>query len=274
MKPNSSPLNMDNPMMNENSDNSSPLSKRKRISNGVPKVILTRTQQARQRLGISDEDSQNAPEITEQILKGVGSRAAMLSALRGDDSVDARAFIKAYESISASDREKLRIEDFVIASGLSTRRFIECLTGALLQQASDITRMLVAVNQPLVVSATIKAATEQTPILDGNGDIVGHTWGDMKAQDMFHRATGFLPTPKGAQTTINLQQLNATNTPAALTEGDESCTPPPSMDAYLREIHDEVVRPKELKAAQGVESVPTIHPIGAPEIEYLDMEED
>jgi hypothetical protein len=201
------------------------------------------------------------PKIKDRIVAGAGSIQKAIEALRGDDSDDALAFIERYDSISESDLPRLAIEEIFTAAGLTARRFVEVLTGALMQQSSDVTKMLVSVAQPRVVEATIKAATESLPIIGNEGEVVGWTNGDIKAQELFHKATGFLPTPKGAQTTINLQQLNQT----AVSSDEEKCDAPQSMDDFLMEIQD-VVRPKALNPP--VETVP----INAPLIEYMEVE--
>ena len=197
-----------------------------------------------------------------------------IAALAGDESEDAQAFIRFRKQCSPSDLYRTSLEEQFTAAGLSARRFIEVLTGALMQQCGDVTKMMVAVAQPKVVQATIKAATDEIPIMQYTKDVntgivtsevIGHTNGDVKAMEIFHKATGFLPTPKGSNTTINLQQLNQT---AQLTKGEENEDGDdlPSMDEYLMELQD-VVRPKQLNAPPSSEI-----PINAPDIEYVDCE--
>lgn len=139
-----------------------------------------------------------------------------------------------------------------------------------MQQSGDITKMIVAVAQPKVTEATIKAAVESLPITmrnkDGEIEIIGWTNGDIKAQEIFHKATGFLPMPKGAQTTINLNQLNQTAQLSA-SDDDDDPTELKSMDEYLMELQD-VIRP-----AKQLEAPPSfVIPQNAPMVEYLDVE--
>ena len=205
------------------------------------------------------------PKVTPTLIEGAGSLQAILDALRSDDSEDAIAFMEKYESVSESDLERVSVEEIFTAAGLTARRFVEVVTGSLMQRSGDITRMMVAVAQPRVTSATIMAATEKSPILDGDGEIVGYTHGDIKAQEMFHKATGFLPTPKGAQTTINLSQTNQTAQLAAGSK-DDGCEPPQSADDFLMELQG-VIRPKALPAPPESKM-----PANAPVVEYLDVE--
>ena len=216
-------------------------------------------------MGITLADMEGVPSITGRIVGAVGSVDRAVEALRGDDAPEAVQFIEKYDSVTPTDRERLKLEEIIVASQLSTRKFVEVLTGALMQQAQDVTKMMVGMAQPRVVEATIRAATEIQPIFDKEGEIVGHTTGDLKAQEMFHKATGFLPMPKGAQIAI---QLNNGGRAAEEEDGDEEkCLPPPSMDDYLRQIQ-EVIRPKELPAPVITSQVP----VNAPELEYLDSD--
>jgi hypothetical protein len=203
------------------------------------------------------------PNVTALIVSGAGTIQAAIEALRGDDCPDSQSFIGLYDRVSVSDRARLSVEEIFTVSGLSARRFVEIVTGALMQRSEDVTKMMVSVAKPQVVQATIKAAIDSLPILDITGRVVGHTNGDIKAMEIFHKATGFLPTPKGS--TINLNQLNQT---AQLGKGDddEDCEPPQSADEYLMEIAD-VLRPKVLAAPPD-----SVMPINAPQIEYVDIE--
>lgn len=230
---------------------------------------LSKTAEARKRLGVDPEVRSEIPDLTAKVKAGAGSIAKAVEALSQDDSPDARAFIEVYGSVSRSDRDRLTIEDFVAASGLSARRFIEVLTGALMQQCQDVTRMMVAVATPKVLAATIKAATDQVPItafsvLLGANQVVGYTNGDTKAMEMWHKGTGFLPTPKGATTNINLQQLNQT---ASGGSDDDDGLELESMDDFLMGMQD-IVRPHALPAPV----IDCVMPINAPELEYVDAD--
>lgn len=154
----------------------------------------------------------------------------------------------------------------MVAAGLTARRFVETLTGALMQQAADVTKMMLSVSQPKVTAATVKAATDSIPIMatvGGMSVVVGHTNGDVKAQEIFHKITGLLPIPKGAQTTINMQQLNQ----GGHKEDDEDEEGLESMDTFLMGMQD-VLRP-QLPAPVPQQN---IVPVNAPELSYIDAE--
>lgn len=132
--------------------------------------------------------------------------------------------------------------------------------------------MMVAVAQPKVIQATIKAATDQVPITAYDHEhecmkVVGYTNGDTKAMEIFHKATGFLPTPKGSNTTINLNQLNQTANMGGGDDDDDSPGDLQSMDEYLIELQDVIRPPKSLPSP-----VENVIPSIVPEVEYLDIE--
>ncbi len=206
------------------------------------------------------------PDVTRNIVRACGSVYHAVEALRSDDSEDAQSFIAKWDILSPSDRKRLRLEEVFTAAGISARRFVEVLTGALMQQCQDVTKMMVAVAQPKVIQSTIKAATDQVPIVAMNAigvmKVVGHTNGDTKAMEIFHKATGFLPTPKGSNTTINLNQLNQT---ANMESGDEE-PELQSMDEFLMEIQD-VIRPQLPAPSPAIPQLAHV-----PDIEYLETE--
>lgn len=215
---------------------------------------------------------EGVPDVTANIVRACGSVGVAIQALAQDDSEDARSFTENYQKLSGSDRKRLRLEEIFTASGLSARRFVEVVTGSLMQQCQDVTKMMVAVAQPKVIQATIKAATDQVPITAYDPKlervkVVGYTNGDTKAMELFHKATGFLPTPKGSNTTINLNQLNQTANVGA-GENDGEPAELQSMDEFLMEMQD-VLRPAQLPASTGMAMPDLVH---VPEIEYIDAE--
>jgi hypothetical protein len=231
---------------------------------------LKRTQEAHKRLGITAEDMDGVPRVTERLIRGAGSIENVIQALRGDDSEDSVKFIEKYDAVSVSDRTRLSIEEIFTAADIDARRFIETVTGALMQQSGDITQMMVAVAQPRVTEATIKAATESLPIVVQRGagsEIVGWTNGDVKAMEIFHKATGFLPAPKGAEITFNFDQRKQSANFGKDSDDEGPCEPPQSMDDFLLELQD-VTRERALPAP----APDAVIPVNAPTIEYVDTE--
>jgi hypothetical protein len=218
---------------------------------------------ARRRLGITLGEMNGVPKVTDKIIAGAGSVAAAITALRGDSSPNAQSFISKYDGLSPSDIQRVTVEEIFTAAGLSAREFIETLTGALMQQSIDVTKMILAVSQPLVTTATVKAATDSQPIMGREGEIVGYTNGDIKAQEIFHKITGMLPIPKGSQTFINV------NPQPKPDDGEEDESPAlESMDSFLMGLQD-VLRPAPQLSAP---TAPTLMPKNAPDFAYIDAE--
>lgn len=203
--------------------------------------------------------------ITDQVIEGVGSMEMVIKILAGDNSENAKDFISTYNKLSDDDRSRLSLEEIFTAAGLSPREFIAVLSGAALERRENISRLLTAVSQPKVIASTIKAAIESLPIMDAQGEVVGYTNGDMKAQEMFHKATGWLPTPKGAQTFI------VQNNSSPKDEDEDEVAPAlESMDSFLMGMQD-VLRP-QLPAPSTIETVPTRMPKNAPDLAYIDAD--
>lgn len=201
----------------------------------------------------------DVPIVTDRLLQGAGSPSAVINVLKGDDSDDARAFMRVYLSIPEEVRYRLSLEEIFTAAGLTGRRFIEVVTGAMMQQAQDISRMMIAVAQPKVSAALVRAATEERPIFNRKGEEIGTSGPDMKAIEIFGKMSGMMPTPKGSQTIINMQQLNQGGESESSTTHSAILEP---MDDFLKELQP-VVRP-ELPAPRPKTEIP----IRTPDVEY------
>ncbi len=207
---------------------------------------LTDAGMALRRLGLTEKDIADVPEVTPYVKKGLGSVKEAITLIRSDDAPDSRKFIRKWDSLSAFDQKHARLEYVVTAAGLTTRRFMELLAGT----SFDNAKMFAALSQLRVLHSTVKAATAAK--------------GDVKAMEIFHKITGALPTPKGSSFIVN-QQINAPVAPP------EPKTPLQAMDSFLLEI-DDVRRPKQLTASVEPE-IPVEMPDNVPEIEYMDLGE-
>lgn len=211
--------------------------------------LQTRKEEARKRAGWTDDLDQTPRPSISHILKGIGVDAC-IEALLCDDSPEALAFNAKYSSISRSDREYLAIDEIALLAGLSSRVLIQTITGALFQQTAETSKAIALSAQPDIVKKTVEMAKTD------RGE---------KDREMYHRAMGFLPTPKGAQTTINLQQLNQGGESAqrALGAGGDASRDPAaplvlgSMDDVLLDLQT-VIRPQlpTSSAAAVVEAEP------------------
>ena len=225
---------------------------------------LTNTGLALKRLGLREKDIKGVPDITPRVKEALGSVKEAILLLRGDDSKDSRKFIEKWDSLSDRDRKHVQLEHVVTAAGLTTRRFMELLAGAEFDHSATVSKIFVSRSQLKVLKSTVKAATDEQPIFNKEGDLIGQSNGDVRAMEIFHKITGAMPTPKGG-TFINNQQINA-QIPAA----SDPKTPLQAMDSFLLEL-DDVRRPKRLGSAPIEPVIPVEMPDSVPEIEYLDV---
>lgn len=232
----------------------------------VPPNYLTDAGWARRRLGLTDLDMRGVPKITRRVKEAVGTVRAAVRILEGDDAPDSIKFCQKWNSLSKKDKLAVHLEDVVIAAGLTPRRFMELLAGAGMEYSSSISKLIVTKNQPKVLKATIKAAITETPIVV-KGNVVGHNIGDIRAQELFHKMSGALPTPKGPSIILNQLNQTANIEPPSPKER----TPLESMDSFLLELED-IRKPKQL-AARAEPIIPVEMPVNAPEIEYLGIED-
>jgi hypothetical protein len=169
-----------------------------------------------------------------------GGIPAVLTALRAYNEPDAREFIEFYDSLTAYERKYLTIDEIAYASGVGSLRLSEIAQSAMIVAGKLKASMLVTSSMYKVLKSTIKAATDEVPIVADTlmgRIVVGKTNGDTKAMEMFHKISGMMPTPKGSQIAIQLNQNNKSD------DGEEDEGPegrPAWMDSgqRLREIHD------------------------------------
>lgn len=105
---------------------------------------------------------------------------------------DARAILEKYYSIEArAHRRSVPIEGYCLAAGVSPIRALEIITATCVRLGAQASTIIAAVNHPRVVQKTVEMALTD----EGTED-----------RATLHKATGFLPSPKGAQTSIQIVQ--------------------------------------------------------------------
>jgi hypothetical protein len=250
--------NRPKPSVNSNESESEIVKRLKHL----PLDVRKRSAEARKRLGVTAKSMETVRRIMPSLREAGLNMARVIETLEGDDSADAQIFLAKWRSIKKNDRTYLSIEEICVAAGLTTRRLWEVIAGARLEQSQDTVKLMVSDAQPRMVATTIRAATEHEPILDGNGRLVGYTNGCVKAQELMYKAIGFLPTPKGSTTTINLNS-QGTPAPLPLDEGDPDDEQLEDIDQMLKDLQN-TVAPKQLEAPRV--TVPVI-----PDLEFEDI---
>jgi hypothetical protein len=222
----------------------------------LPIDIRKRSNDARKRLGVTAKQMEGVLRVLPRLRESGLTTEKVIEILEGDDSTDSQTFLSKWRSISKSDRQYLSIEEICVASGLTTRRLWEVICGARFVQAQESVKMLLADSQPAVVKAAIKAATDEVPIMDLFGHVVGHTNGDVKSMDMIAGWTGLKPMPKGSQITFNVGQVSKA-LPVDVEDDGADDEQLEDMNDMLKNIQS-TVAPKQLPAHTAKEVVPAV----------------
>lgn len=195
-------------------------------------------------------EPENEPSIEHMLRTADGGIPTVIEAIRASSSEEARDFIEVYDGLSVADRKALPIEHIAFASGVGSARLAGLAAEAIVSAGHIQTQLLMGSAMHRVMKATVKAATDEMPILDGQGTQVGRTNGDVKAMEMFHKMTGMMPTPKGSQIAIQ----NVYSRPDSRNDEPPTLQGWRSPDERLREIVA-VTEQKQLESPRNETSV-------------------
>lgn len=199
----------------------------------------------RKKLNLTPDSLVGVSRITPILSRVEGGRERWVEALRLSDDDDAHTFLKSYDGIAESDRAYLSAEELCIVADISTRRLLELVVGALVEDSKNASAIVAAIRQPAVVERLADSAL--WPGKDGAMD-----------RRMFLTATGFLPSPPKSRdgsvfVTVNQQQNNL--------EGEVPVTGLPSSgpdkrfttaEDELKGLHEAMDGQKLLKEPQQV----------------------
>jgi hypothetical protein len=178
-------------------------------------------------LGVDELAVKKQPQISAQlglIYRALSSKNMPLDPiyyLRASDSPDAHDIIDAYYGLATSLRKLLPLEAFCLKAGVTTYRAMELITITAMRFGLQSSAIIAHLTHPEVVQATVDDATGDNPDLR------------TAAQTLLHKATGFLPQPKGNKTNIVVTQ-NAQTSATAQTAN--VLAPPP--EATIRRLID------------------------------------
>jgi hypothetical protein len=139
--------------------------------------------------------------------------------LATDDHADAKKVLIAYHSVP-SGRKLLSIEAYCVAAKVSPLSILGILVGSIVRRGASGRTIIAMMNQPRVVQKSVEMALTDDGIAD---------------RELLAKATGFLPTPKGAQTIVNV----AANANAAATAQSASAPPPEHTVRTLVDLFNE-----------------------------------
>jgi len=150
-------------------------------------------------------DAKGKPtKIAEEILPyGIGPNLLQSwpHILKLSDNPDAQTVANLYHSIDEEEARALPLEAFCYAAKVNPLRVLQELTSVLVSQGATASTLLTAVWHPKVVRKTIEVALTDKGFAD---------------RQVLHKATGFLPLPKGAQTIVNVNNQANVNAPTVV----------------------------------------------------------
>lgn len=142
-----------------------------------------RGKEALKRLGVSQEDVENAQQVTDLLKYAEGGLKAVLAAMRfASQNETIRIFLQKYDSIPSGDREKLPWEAIVIAAELESDTFFGAASFAVANYASNKSKIILSSSHPKVTQARVAFA-----LLPGGE----------KDRFAIDTMVGALPSPKG-----------------------------------------------------------------------------
>lgn len=181
----------------------------------VPPERLKDYNRLLKKLKITHDAIISLPRITDYVTKKLKlSREDVITYLEMSSESEVRSFLLAYnlEIIPDDLRERFPYELYCAVAKLSPLRLLELLAAVIVRAGAQHSAITAALRHPEVVDATVAAAL----LPDGVSDRI-----------TLHKATGFLPQPKGAQTTISIQA--AANASAQSAAAAHVLAPPPEL---------------------------------------------
>jgi hypothetical protein len=145
-------------------------------------LLSVRIRPALRRIGVTEGQLAQAPQITPLLKLADGGMATVISAMRfAPDAVIAQ-FLAKYDTLSPTDRKDLPIEAVALAAGVDIRSLLGAIMFALQAQSVSLIKVIATTAHPEIIRARIRYGK-----LPG-----GHQ--DRAALDT---AMGFLPNPRG-----------------------------------------------------------------------------
>lgn len=162
--------------------------------------------------------------------------------LQASESHEAAELLRCYHAIPKTFATMLPIEAFCLAASVAPTRILEILTGVIVRLGAQASTVIAAVNHPRVVQKTVEMALTDEGIED---------------RAMLHKATGFLPQPKGSQTTIQVNQNAQAN---ASGNGASAIVSAPPPENTIRRLVNRWNDNRALPEDTGTVRIPDILP--------------
>jgi hypothetical protein len=173
--------------------------------------------------------------------------------LEASDHDDARKILDAFYSIPSSRvRKLLPIEAFCHSASVSPLRALELITATCVRLGAQASTMIAAVNHPRVVEKTVEMALTDSGTED---------------RATLHKATGFLPTPKSAQTSISIVQNAQANANAAV-----ASVPAPPPEQTIRRLVNRFNDARQLPEQSSAIPMPQMEGVEEAELVPVEIE--
>jgi hypothetical protein len=232
-----------------------------RASTTLPNLNSAAFISASEHLGISAADVLLQPRLSQYIAMQLDiSPLVAIEHLHLSAAECAKKFLTVYydEAITDADRKALPMEAYCVKAQIDSRDVLEALIGVMARIGAQTAAVKAAVAQPSIMDKTITIAK------GGRGipmDI------SQKERMMFHKATGFLPSPKGSHTIVNVRQEQH----QAQQQAAQTVAPPPPPERTIRRLVDRFNDARQLPPPIPTESIPQILRGDERQLEYSDL---
>jgi hypothetical protein len=165
--------------------------------------------------------------------------------LTSSEDPDCRKVLYWYRVCPGRYRNRLPIEAFCCAAKVSPTRLLEHIVTLIVRQGAQAATIITGLNQPRVVQKSVEMALRDEGVSD---------------RALFHKASGWTPTPKSAQTNITVTQ-------AVQASSNAQSVAAPAPESTIRRLSDRFNEAPRLVAP--APNVPT-----AVEADLLEDEEE
>lgn len=208
---------------------------------------------AYRRLGLTPDQMQGVPRISQLFAQAEGGLCTVLAALRLCDDEEAGKFLQLWDRTSDSDLEFVSVEEVCVAAGVAPKRLLELAVSALVEDSRSAGAIIAASYHPRVIRATAENAIR---------------WPDNQSdRKLFLSGTGYLPQPANRGPHQGVFNVVIQNNQNALPVGGEDdgagTSDDPSMrfnaaEDDLKALHEVIDGNRLLDAPKVVENASAI----------------
>lgn len=183
-------------------------------------------------LGLTREKIREQVRVSHQFDYIDGGETMVIEYLRASDDEDVRKFLDVYDSVPSGERDFLSFEEFCAASDVSSAKLFGKLMEVTVTQSNQTSAIMAAMAHPSVLKKTIEIAK---------------TDAGFKERKLLHTASGLLPSPKGSQTSITVNQANVT------AKGSDSVSQLPAFNQDIQDLGErfQVIAENKTKLLEG-----------------------